>query len=176
MTREARLMSGIILITVPSIPVRWIFFADLVDEQEQRVHGEPIETEFLSRRARPRRCDRDSLAHLPDACGRGSAAPAPRLVRSNRSTTRCNSYFGGVLLLGATANRHASGWCCLSDLCWGGHSRSRGCRSRHWLAAISAICVDAFSPTRMRTRMAGRDAEVRSADFIVSSGWCSPQL
>jgi hypothetical protein len=50
MTREARLMSGIILITVPTIPIWWVFSADFFDEQGQRLHGEPVAPEFLSRR------------------------------------------------------------------------------------------------------------------------------
>lgn len=162
MTREARLMSGIILITVPTIQYGGIFSADLVDEQEQRVYGEPASTEFLSRWARPRRRDRDSLAHLPDARGRGSAARAALMVCPHRSAALGDPHFGGVFLFGATANCHSSEWCRVSDLCRGTHSRNRRCHSRHWLAAISATCVDgcpAFSCCSHEKRHDGKHYE-----------------
>src|SRR5439155_4483301 len=67
--------------------VRWIFPADLVDEQGQRIHGEPTATEFLPRRPRPRGRYRDLIAGLPDARRRGSSSRTFALVRSNRSAT-----------------------------------------------------------------------------------------
>lgn len=48
MTREARLMSGIILITLPTIQYGGYFLLTSLMKQEQRVHGEPAPTEFLS--------------------------------------------------------------------------------------------------------------------------------
>ena len=97
--------------------------------------------EFLSRWARPRRRDRDSLAHLPDACGRGSAARAAPTVRPHRSAARGDPHFGRVFLFGTTADRHSSEWCRLADLCRGSHSRSCGRRARHWVTAIATTCV-----------------------------------
>ena len=47
MTRDARLMSGIILITVPTIQYGGIFSADFSDEQEQRFHGESAPSNFF---------------------------------------------------------------------------------------------------------------------------------
>ena len=71
MTGEARLMSGIILITVPTIQYGGYFL----------------------------------LTSLMDACGRRYPSRASALVRSNRSATRGDSYFDGILLFRASADR-----------------------------------------------------------------------
>src|SRR6266581_8667809 len=90
--------------------VRWIFLADLADEQGQRVHGESAPTEFLPRWPRPRGRYRDFVTGLPDARGCGSSSNTYALVRSNRSATLRDSHFGGFFLsvLPATATQ-ASG-------------------------------------------------------------------
>src|SRR2546427_1926320 len=89
--------------------VRWIFLADLADEQGQRVHGESAPTEFLPRWPRPRGRYRDFVTGLPDARGCGSSSNTYALVRSNRSATLRDSHFGGGLL-SAAANRYSSQW------------------------------------------------------------------
>src|SRR5205814_7207204 len=96
--------------------VRWIFFADLADEQGQRIYGETTASEFFPRRARPRRCDRDPVAGLPDARGRTRSADVPALVRPSWSAAVRDSHFGGVLLLDAAADRHSSQPSGLPDL------------------------------------------------------------
>jgi len=58
--------------------VRRIFSADIFDEQEQWIHGQPAAPEFLPRRARPCWCHRDSLADLPNTRGR-AVLPSPLL-------------------------------------------------------------------------------------------------
>src|SRR5437667_5431589 len=87
--------------------VRWIFLADLADEQGQRVHGESTATEFLPRWPRPRGRYRDFVTGLPDARGCGSSSNTYALVRSNRSATLRDSHFGGVLL-SAAVNGYSS--------------------------------------------------------------------
>src|SRR5438552_14756895 len=131
MTREARMMSGIILITVPTIQYGG-YFADLADEKGQRIYGEPTASEFFPRRARPRRCDRDPVAGLPDARGRTRSADVPALVRPSWSAAVRDSHFGGVLLLDAAADRHSSQPSGIPDLrgsgdpcLWSGHAWHR---------------------------------------------------
>src|SRR5438552_15132812 len=136
MTREARMMSGIILITVPTIQYGGYFFADLFDAQGKRIHGQPAAPEFLPRRPRPRGRDRDSVTGLPDACGCGSSSNTYALVDSNRSATFRDSHFGGVLLLSAAANGYSSQWSGRSDLRRGSDSRCWSCRAWHRVAAV----------------------------------------
>jgi hypothetical protein len=108
MTREARLMSGIILITVPTIQYGGYFLLTSLMNKGSGYMGEPAAPEFLSRRARPRGRHRDSFAGLPDTRGRSSASRSPSLVRSNRSAAIGDSHFGGVLFLDAATDRYSS--------------------------------------------------------------------
>jgi len=48
MTREARVMTGIILITVPTIQYGRMLSGDMFDEEKQRIHGQSVGPEFLS--------------------------------------------------------------------------------------------------------------------------------
>ena len=137
MTREARMMSGIILITVPTIQYGGYFFADLFDEQGKRIHGQPAAPEFLPRRPRPRGRDRDSVTGLPDARGCGSSSNTYALVRSNRSATLRDSHFGGVLL-SAAANGYSSQWSGRLGLRRGSDSRCWGCHAWRWVVAVSS--------------------------------------
>jgi len=65
--------------------IRWIFSADLFDEQGQRIHGQPAAPEFLPRRPRPRGRYRNPVSDLSDARGCGSSSNTFVVVRSNRS-------------------------------------------------------------------------------------------
>ena len=117
--------------------VRWIFLADLADEQGQRVHGESAPTEFLPRWPRPRGRYRDFVTGLPDARGCGSSSNTYALVRSNRSATLRDSHFGGVLLLSAAANGYSSQWSGRLGLRRGSDSRCWGCHAWCWVVAVS---------------------------------------
>ena len=114
MTREARMISGIILITVPTIQYGGYF----------------------PRWPRPRGRYRDFVTGLPDACGCGSSSNTYALVDSNRSATFRDSHFGGVLLLSAAANGYSSQWSGRSDLRRGSDSRCWSCRAWHRVAAV----------------------------------------
>src|SRR5439155_21566404 len=96
--------------------IRRVFSADLFDEQRKRLHGKPAATEFFPRRARSRRCDRDPVADLSNAGGRGRSADVPALVRPSWSAAVRDSHFGGVLLLDAAADRLSSHPSGLTDL------------------------------------------------------------
>jgi hypothetical protein len=119
-----------------------IFSADIIDEQEQQVYGKPIEAEFFSRRTRPCGRNRDSLAHLPDVRGCGSATHTSPLVCSNRHTAVRNSDFGGISLFGATTDCDSSEWSRFADLFRSSHSCNWSYCTCHWIAAISTNCVD----------------------------------
>jgi hypothetical protein len=131
-------ISGIILITVPTIQYGGYFLLTSLMNKSSGYMENLLRQNFLPRRARPRRRDRDPVSDLPDARGRGSSSSAYALVRSNRSTTVCDSLFGGVLFLGAAADRHSSEWSGLLDLRWSAHSRCCSDNTRHRLAQGSA--------------------------------------
>ncbi len=137
MTREARMMSGIILITVPTIQYGG-YFADLADEKGQRIYGQPATTEFFPRRARPRRCDRDPVADLSNAGGRGRSGDVPALVRPSWSAAVRDSHFGGVLLLDAAADRHSSQPSGLPDLRGSGDPCLWSRHAWHRVVAVSS--------------------------------------
>src|SRR5438552_19028843 len=116
----------------PYDSVRRLFPTDISDEQGKRVYGESVTPEFLPRRTRP--CGRHCPALADLSIARGwSRPPEPSTLGSpNRCTARSDSYLGRVLLLGTAADRHASRWSRLADLCggsdtclFGGHARYR---------------------------------------------------
>ncbi len=144
MTREARMMSGIILITVPTIQyggyflVRWIFSVDLAVDQGQRLHGQPAAPEFFPCRACARGRDRDSVADLPDAGGCGRSSQLSALGGPNRSATGCDSHFLGFLFLDASTHCHRSRRSGLIDLCRSSDSCPRSGHARRGIVAVSA--------------------------------------
>ena len=142
MTREARSMSGIILITVPTIQYGGYFLLTSLIGQGERLRGESAAPEFLSCRACPCGRDRDSVAGLPNTRGCGSSSYPHALVRSNRSAAFRDSHFGGFLLLGAASIHHSSQRSGRPDLCRGADSRGWRGHTWHRLAQDSASCVD----------------------------------
>jgi hypothetical protein len=70
MTREARLMSGIILITVPTIQYGGYFLLTSLMNKGSGYMENPLRQNFFRAWARPRGRHRDSFAGLPDTCGR----------------------------------------------------------------------------------------------------------
>ena len=115
MTREARMISGIILITVPTIQYGGYF----------------------PRWPRPRGRYRDFVTGLPDR-GCGSSSNTYALVRSNRSATLRDSHFGGVLLLDAAADRHSSQPSGLPDLRGSGDPCLWSRHAWHRVVAVSS--------------------------------------
>ena len=100
MTREVRMMCGIILITVPTIQYVEYFLLTSLMDKGQRVHGKPTAPEFLPCRACPRGRNRYSFFDLPSSGRRLSSSHPYALVRSNRSAACGDSHFLGVLFLG----------------------------------------------------------------------------
>jgi hypothetical protein len=138
MTREARMMSGIILITVPAIQYGGYFLLTSLMNKGSGYMENPLRQNFFSRRARPRGRDRDSFAGLPDARGWRSASRPSSLVRSNRSAARGDSHFVGVLLLGAATGRHSRQRSRRPDLRRGSGFHPRGDHARRRVVAVAS--------------------------------------
>jgi hypothetical protein len=134
MTREARLMSGTILITVPTIQYGGYFLLTSLMNKSGGYMENPLRQNFF----RAGHAHAGVIVILSLVCQILSDAAVSShplaLVRSNRGTAFGNSHFGGVLLLGAAADRDSSEWSSLSDLRRGIDSRCCGSHSRHWVA------------------------------------------
>ena len=138
MTREARMMSGIILIAVPTIQYGGYFLLTSLMNKGSGYMENPAATEFFPRRARSRRCDRDPVADLSNAGGRGRSADVPALVRPSWSAAVRDSHFGGVLLLDAAADRHSSQPSGLPDLRGSGDPCLWSRHTWHRVVAVSS--------------------------------------
>jgi len=144
MTRNARLMSGLILITEPTIQYGGYFLLTSLmskDSGYTRVHGKPAPSKFLQGGARPCRRDRHFVSDLRDACRRGYPSNALVVVRSDRSASCRDPYFGGFLFLGPATNCHATEYCGCPDIHRSTCSRHRGSFARYWFAKGSADCL-----------------------------------
>jgi hypothetical protein len=108
MTREARLMSGIILITVPTIQYGGYFLLTSLMNKSSGYMENPLRQNFF----RAGHAHAGVIVILSLVCqilaDAAVLSQPPPLVRSNRSAARRNSYFGGILFLGAAADRHPS--------------------------------------------------------------------
>ena len=138
MTREARMVSGIVLITVPTIQYGGYFLLTSLMNKGSGYMENPAATEFFPRRARSRRCDRDPVADLSNAGGRGRSADVPALVRPSWSAAVRDSHFGGVLLLDAAADRHSSQPSGLPDLRGSGDPCLWSRHAWHRVVAVSS--------------------------------------
>jgi len=70
MTREAKIMAGIVLITVPSIQYgSYFLLTQLMNKSSGYMDN--LRQSFFARGARARRGHRDSVAGVPGAGGRG---------------------------------------------------------------------------------------------------------
>jgi hypothetical protein len=136
MTREARLMSGIILITVPTIQYGGYFLLTSLMSKGSGYMENPLRQNFF-RAGHAHAGVIVTLAHLPNACGRGGAAHATCLVCSNRGATLCDSHLGGILLFGATADRHSSQRSRRPDLRRSRDSRPRGSHAWRRFAQVA---------------------------------------
>ena len=152
MTREARMISGIILITVPTIQYGGYF----------------------PRWPRPRGRYRDFVTGLPDR-GCGSSSNTYALVRSNRSATLRDSHFGGVLLLSTARNGYSSQWSGRPDLRRGSDSRCWGCHAWRWVVAVSSTELGSsrFRGVVVALRCSGCFADGRHHVAKTCAGGCA---
>jgi hypothetical protein len=135
MTREARLMSGIILITVPTIQYGGYFLLTSLMNKSSGYMENPLRQNFF----RAGHAHAGVIVILSLVCqilADAAVLPTTPLLWFVRigGTAFGNSHFGGVLLLGAAADRDSSEWSSLSDLRRGADPRSCGRHAWHWVA------------------------------------------
>jgi hypothetical protein len=136
MTREARLVSGIILITVPTIQYGGYFLLTSLMNKGSGYMDNPLR----------QNCFRAGHAHagvivilslvcqmLVDA----AAAQPTTLGGPHRSATGCDSHFIGLLFLGVAADRYPTQWSGRADLLGRGGSRLFGGHTWGWVVAVS---------------------------------------
>src|SRR5947209_13560699 len=116
MTREARLMSGIILITVPTIQYGGYFLLTSLMNKGSGYMENPLRQNFF----RAGHAHAGVIVILSLICqmlaDAARSADVPALVRPSWSAAVRDSHFGGVLLLDAAADRHSSQPSGLPDL------------------------------------------------------------
>jgi len=111
MTHEARSMSGIILISVPTIRYGGCFLLTCLITRVT-VHGESASSKFLPGGTCPCRRDCDSVPRFSDSRGRGRSFKPLALVRSNgflNGGCGCSAPSGYVLSLGRALYRRSYG-------------------------------------------------------------------
>jgi hypothetical protein len=146
MTREARLLSGIILITVPTIQYGGYFLLTSLMNKSSGYMENPLRQNFF----RAGHAHAGVIVILSLICqmlADAAVLPVPLLwfVRIGVPLSAIlisAGFFFSVLPPTAT---QASEWSRFPDLCRGAHSRSWGCHSWYWLAAISTTCVDSWN-------------------------------
>ena len=140
MTREARMMSGIILITVLTIQYGGYFLlTSLMNKGSSGYMENPLRQNFF----RAGHAHAGVIVILSLVCqmlADGAVLPDPLLmVRSNRSAAGGDSHFVGVLLLGAAPDRHSSQRSRRPDLRRGSDSRLFGGHACDWIAQASSL-------------------------------------
>lgn len=161
MTSESRLMSGIILITVPTIQYGGYFSAYLADEPKFGIHGQRIAPEFLSGWPCSRWRNRIALAHLPSARGCRRIAVAPGMVYSDWGAALCDSHFSRILRFDALADGCAAKRSRCSDLYRSDHPGDQRSEARDRFVA--------WATTKLKRRSAFM-SKFRSTSPIDSRG------
>jgi hypothetical protein len=100
MNRDARLISGILLITVPTIQYGGYFLLRLFSGQMPGMKPSPLQNQFLPSRACA--CGRagDSLSDLSDICRARGNGTGVRVAGANRCSAGRHSDSAGVLSFG----------------------------------------------------------------------------
>jgi len=132
MTREARIMSGIILITVPTIQYGGYFLLTSLMDRASRYMDNPLSAEFLSRG--PRACGRDRAAgaDLPGAGGRLSASTLVAVANTDRSAAGGDPDPRRILSLHALSGRGCAQSAGHAHLCGCGSACFVGRGTRYW--------------------------------------------
>ena len=99
MTREAKTMAEIILLTIPTIQYGGYFLLTSLVNRNSPLHGECVTSEFLPRRSRPRGGICDPFALVSNICGCSHPAAIMALARAYRRTDRSHPDSGGILLI-----------------------------------------------------------------------------
>jgi hypothetical protein len=109
MTPETRRISGIILITVPTIQYGGYFLLTSLIDRSSGYTDNPSAPESLPGRPRSCRCDRTFSADLSVVGGRGDASPVAVAFPQDRSPVGGDSHFLGLLSVHAFAQCRRAG-------------------------------------------------------------------
>ena len=137
MTREARMISGIILITVPTIQYGGYFLLTSLMNKGSGYMENPLRQNFF----RAGHAHAGVIVILSLVCqmlADAAVLPTPMLwfVRIGVPLSAI-LHFGGVLLLSAARNGYSSQWSDRPDLRRGSDSRCWGCHAWCWVVAVS---------------------------------------
>src|SRR5205823_10422445 len=136
MTREARMVSGIVLITVPTIQYGGYFLLTSLMNKGSGYMENPLRQNFF----RAGHAHAGVIVILSLVCqmlADAAVLPTPMLwfVRIGVPLSAI-LHFGGVLLLSAARNGYSSQWSGRPDLRRGSDSRCWSCRAWHRVAAV----------------------------------------
>ena len=118
MTREARTMTGIILITVPTIQYGGYFLLTSLMDRSSRYMDNPLRQNFLSRRSRPRWCHRNSVLDLPGAGRCGDPSDAIAVAGTDWRAGGGDSHTAGLLPFHAVPRDDRTERICVVHLRW----------------------------------------------------------
>lgn len=138
MTREARLMSGIILITVPTIQYGGYFLLTSLMNKNSGYMDNPLRQNFF----RAGHAHAGVIVLLSLICqmlaDSGNTTHFAPLAGSSRSALGCNPDFGRILLFRASPDCNSTKRSGFSDLSW----RSDSCRIRRFARCwVTQICL-----------------------------------
>jgi len=108
MTREARLLSGIILITVPTIQYGGYFLLTSLVNKASVYMDNPLRQNFFRAGHAARRSYRNSLVGLPSPGGCGGSSLTACVACSSWSAAFGDSYLRRILLFYAPANGYST--------------------------------------------------------------------
>lgn len=117
MTREARLLSGIILITVPSIQYGGYFLLTSLMDKTSGYMDKPAAPELFSCRSRARWSYCHSLAGVSGPGGCGVASRFAVVDRTDRRSTSRNSHPRRIFLVDVVTRRHPTQRRSWTNLC-----------------------------------------------------------
>jgi hypothetical protein len=107
MTREARFLSGIILVTVPTIQYGGYFLLTSLMDKSSGYMDNPLRQNFF----RAGHAHAGVIVILSLVCqmlADAAVSPHASLVHSNRSTSFSDFYLGRIFLFYAAANSHST--------------------------------------------------------------------
>jgi hypothetical protein len=134
MTREARTMAGLILITVPTIQYGGYFLLTSLRDKSSHYMENALRQNFFPRRP----CSCGSVCYsrvgVPGACGFGESAGAAALARAHWRASGCNFSAHGLFPLHGLANGDPAERIRLPHLRRRGSACRLGIDARNWPA------------------------------------------
>ncbi len=138
MTRDARIMSGIILLTVPSIQYGGYFLLTSLRDRGSHNMDNALRQNFF-RAGHACGCVCPASASLSGVGGCRDSAHALALGGAHRSAGGRDPASGRFLSIDDIAVGHRAQRFCIADLCWGRASCCFGTDAGSWSTAISCL-------------------------------------